>query len=68
MAVIAVTGGQRTVRARVPEIRRLLAPAIELWVGGPEPAAADQPNGKSRRLVRLATLEAFERQLATIAR
>jgi MerR family transcriptional regulator, light-induced transcriptional regulator len=66
-AVIAVTGGQRTVKARVPEIRRLLAPSIDLWVGGSGPAAVDHPNGKSRRLVRLTTLEAFERQLATMA-
>jgi methanogenic corrinoid protein MtbC1 len=68
VAVIAVTGGQRTVRARVPEIRRLLASTIDLWVGGQGPAAADHPNGKSRRLVRLTTLEDFERQLATMAR
>jgi len=68
VAVVAVTGGQRAVRARVPEIRRLLAPTIDLWVGGCGPAAAEHPNGRSRRLVSLATLEAFERQLARIAR
>jgi len=68
VAVIAVTGGQRTVRARGPEIRRLLASTIDLWVGGHGPAAADHPDGKSRRLVRLTTLEDFERQLATLAR
>ena len=48
------------------EIRRLLASTIDLWVGGRGPAAADHPNGKSRRLVRLASLEDFERQLATM--
>ena len=68
VAVIAVTGGQRTVRARVPEIRRLLAPAIDLWVGGRAPSAAGHASGKSRRLVRLSTLEDFERQLAMMAR
>jgi methanogenic corrinoid protein MtbC1 len=67
-AVIAVTGGQNTVRARVPEIRRLLDPTIELWVGGREQAAADRAGGKSHRVVRLESLEAFERQLARIAR
>jgi len=67
VAVVAVTGGQRTVQARVPEIRRLLAPTIELWVGGRGPAPEDRSSGKSRRVVRLASLEAFERQLARIA-
>ena len=68
VAVIAVTGGTRNVRARVPAIRRLLAPTVDLWVGGNGLAAADQPNSRSRRLVRLATLEAFERQLAMMDR
>jgi len=68
VAVIAVTGGQKTVRARVPELRRLLDPTIDLWVGGREPAAVDRSSGKPQRVVRLASLEAFERQLARMAR
>ena len=54
--VLAVTGGADEVMARAEEVRQALAPHVELWVGGRDPARIPGSAGSRRRLVPIGTL------------
>jgi MerR family transcriptional regulator, light-induced transcriptional regulator len=66
VVVVAVTGEEADVVSRVAEIRRLLGPQVELWVGGPNPTALAGSARGRRRVVPLASLEEFERSLTRV--
>jgi MerR family transcriptional regulator, light-induced transcriptional regulator len=64
--VLAVTGGADEVVARVDEVRQALAPHVELWVGGRDPARFHARAGSRRRLVPIGSFEELDRHLKRV--
>jgi MerR family transcriptional regulator, light-induced transcriptional regulator len=64
--VLAVSGGAAAVVAGVQGVRRSLAPHVELWVGGADPAGIPGRTGGRRRVVPIGSFEEFERHLRRV--
>ncbi len=64
--VVALTGGSQAVLDSLAPLRQTLAPHVELWVGGPDPARIPGHAGSRRRLVPIGSFEELERHLKRI--
>jgi MerR family transcriptional regulator, light-induced transcriptional regulator len=61
--VVGLTGGASAVARHLPEVRRMVPPEIEVWVGGPPTLRLQSPRTTRGRVLPLVSFDEYERHL-----